>query len=52
MKLNDQHELGTAADTLAEPQQECTKRLLEGTPSVPDFSVSVPQETGHPVPGQ
>jgi peptide/nickel transport system ATP-binding protein len=32
-------ELGTAADTLANPQQEYTKRLLADTPRIPDFDV-------------
>ncbi len=31
-------ELGTAADTLSNPQQEYTKRLLADTPSIPDFT--------------
>jgi peptide/nickel transport system ATP-binding protein len=31
-------ELGTAAETLTNPQQEYTKRLLSDTPSIPDFS--------------
>ena len=30
-------ELGTAADTLTNPQQEYTQRLLGDTPSIPDF---------------
>lgn len=30
-------ELGTAADTLSDPQQEYTKRLLADTPSIPEF---------------
>jgi len=34
-------ELGTAADTLTSPQQEYTRRLLEDTPSIPDFSAAV-----------
>jgi peptide/nickel transport system ATP-binding protein len=33
-------ELGTAADTLSNPQQEYTKRLLADTPSIPDFTQS------------
>jgi peptide/nickel transport system ATP-binding protein len=35
-------ELGSAASTLSEPQQEYTKRLLEDTPRIPDFSVGRP----------
>ena len=31
-------ELGTAAATLSNPQQEYTKRLLADTPTIPDFS--------------
>ena len=31
-------ELGSAADTLTEPQQEYTKRLLHDTPRIPDFA--------------
>lgn len=30
-------ELGTAADTLTDPQEEYTERLLADTPSIPDF---------------
>jgi peptide/nickel transport system ATP-binding protein len=30
-------ELGTAADTLTNPQQEYTRRLLHDTPRIPDF---------------
>ena len=30
-------ELGTASDTLGNPQQEYTKRLLADTPTIPDF---------------
>ena len=32
-------ELGTAVDTLTNPQQEYTRQLLADTPSIPDFDV-------------
>ena len=35
-------ELGSAADTLSDPQQEYTRRLLEDTPRIPDFDVGQP----------
>jgi len=30
-------ELGTAADTLTNPQEEYTRRLLADTPAIPEF---------------
>jgi peptide/nickel transport system ATP-binding protein len=33
-------EVGSAADTLTNPQQEYTKRLLTDTPRIPDFDVA------------
>jgi peptide/nickel transport system ATP-binding protein len=35
-------ELGTAADTLSNPQQDYTRRLLHDTPRVPDFDADRP----------
>ncbi|HQZ36379.1 MAG TPA: ABC transporter ATP-binding protein [Ilumatobacteraceae bacterium] len=45
-------ELGTTAQTLTEPQQEYTKRLLLDTPSIPDFAAGMSQVTGLPTSGQ